>query len=194
MRSLNLLISLLITLSALGQSDEDRFRSQEAEKDLAKKKSEQSVSFPIDSSTGKFSFVEVVKVDSVDAGTLYSRAKLFIANAFVSAQDVTQLADENTKTVVCKGNMTAAVGGVVRFTLTIQCKDGRYRFSLTDFYHSFESKNMSGGNLENEKPACGGFNMIRSQWAKIKNRFHDDASTLITAMKTSLQSTKTSEW
>jgi len=47
-----------------------------------------------------FNFSEVVQADTLNAKTLYSNAKLFIANAFVSAKNVTQLEDENSNTIL----------------------------------------------------------------------------------------------
>ena len=60
----------------------------------------------MDIDTLKFNFSEVVQVDRMNAKTLYSNAKLFIANAFVSAKNVTQLDDENSNTIVVKGLFT----------------------------------------------------------------------------------------
>ena len=56
----------------------------------------------MDIDTLQFNFSEVVQVDTLNAKTLYSNAKLLIANA-VSAKNVTQLEDENSNTIVIKG-------------------------------------------------------------------------------------------
>ena len=56
----------------------------------------------MDIDTLQFNFSEVVQVDTLNAKTLYSNAKLLIANA-VSAKNVTQLEDENSNTIVVKG-------------------------------------------------------------------------------------------
>lgn len=98
----------------------------------------------MDIDTLHFNFSEVIKVDSVSAATLYSNAKLFIANAFVSAKNVTQLEDENSNTIVVKGlfilplkNMPYSFSYLKTFTTTfklqIQTKDNKYKYTLSDF-------------------------------------------------------------
>lgn len=98
----------------------------------------------MDIDTLHFNFSEVVSADSVSATTLYSNAKLFIANAFVSAKNVTQLEDENSNTIVVKGlfilplkNMPYSFSYLKTFTtnfkLQIQAKDNKYKYTLSDF-------------------------------------------------------------
>ena len=54
---------------------------------------------------GMYEYTEVVKVDSCSADKLYSNAKLFIVDAFKSGKEVTQLNDDNTKTIAASGNV-----------------------------------------------------------------------------------------
>ena len=123
-------------------------------------------------------YIEVVNVDSVSAETLYSRAKMFVANEFNSATDVTKLDAPTTMTLIIKARLPRnytnpfnhAFGGAVRFRFVIQCKDGRYKYVLDELVHEDKQPagDYSGGSLANEKPACGGLFMTKKGWAKIK--------------------------
>ena len=58
----------------------------------------------------------------------------------------------------------------------MQCKDGRYKLSLTDFTHyPGQSSFGTGGNLNNLKPKCGYFVMAKGVWFNIKEKALDYA-------------------
>jgi hypothetical protein len=79
-----------------------------------------------------------VKVENTSSQDLYSRAKLFVADAFKSSKDVTQLSDDVAKTILIKGNIGMSYAevlgprrnGYVGFQLLIECKDNRYRYTI----------------------------------------------------------------
>lgn len=93
---------------------------------------------------GKYEYTEVVKVDAASADKLYSNAKLFIVDAFKSGKDVTQLNDDNTRTVAGQGSfkinykgINSAIVDYTVFRISIQCKDGKYKYIISQFaYHS----------------------------------------------------------
>ena len=86
--------------------------------------------------TGNVEYREVVEVPGVAAAELYSRAKLWIAQAYRSAPDVIKLDDPAASTVVAKGIYEVSYTQLVLITvhvahsLTIECKDGRYRATI----------------------------------------------------------------
>ena len=90
---------------------------------------------PMDA-TGNVEYREVVEVPGVAAAELYSRAKLWIAQAYRSAPDVIKLDDPAASTVVAKGIYEVSYTQLVLITvhvahsLTIECKDGRYRATI----------------------------------------------------------------
>lgn len=54
---------------------------------------------------------------------------------------------------------------------------------------------MQGGNLENIKPDCGVFFMIKGQWSNIKTQADTQVQLLIQSLKINISSTKTeSDW
>lgn len=84
----------------------------------------------------RYEYTGVVEVEGADAGELYSRAKAWVARVYLSAQDVIQLDDKDAHRLIAKGVTTGGGwmgGATVWYTLTIETKDGRYRYSITDF-------------------------------------------------------------
>lgn len=151
---------------------------------------------------GIIEYTDVVNVSDADAQALYSRAKLFIAKAFVSGKAVTQLNDDDAKQIVANGNFVPVIklmmGGAgdygrVHFSITLQCKDGKYRYSITGFDHELimPKQNCSGGKLENIKPACGTFYMTKAYWARVKESTDKNMKTLIAEMKNYMTANKT---
>ena len=89
--------------------------------------------FPRDEA-GRARFQEVVQVEGATAVDLYGRARFWAAKAFVSAKNVIQLEDPTLGRLVLKGVVPEAYGGTTgvwfHFTLTIEAKDGRFRWTL----------------------------------------------------------------
>jgi hypothetical protein len=148
-------------------------------------------------SSNPYLLTEILNVDSVPAQILYSRVKLFIAENFKSAKTVIQLDDAETKTIVVKGGVipyikNAFAGrtyGISMFTLKIQCKDNKYKYTLSDIYHEkVSSDEHSGGSFENDKPACGTAFLNNKAWHKIKDNSIEQINSLIALMKVQVSS------
>ena len=127
-----------------------------------------------------FKWEEVVKVDSnITAQELYSHGKIFIAKTFVSNKAVTQLNDDISSTIIIKAaylapvvpnygkGFTDADAGYVEFTLTIACKNGRYKYTIDQCHHTGNSQFGNNGNLTNDKPELGVFSggLPKKYWA-----------------------------
>jgi hypothetical protein len=91
------------------------------------------------------SFSEVVPVEGASAAELYNRGKVWFAKAFVSSNNVLQVQDKEAGTLVGKGSHSyepntmmgsACSRGHLGFTVTVQLKDGRYRYEVSDFTHT----------------------------------------------------------
>jgi hypothetical protein len=126
---------------------------------------------PMDSTTGKYTFQGVVKVDSTSKNELYSRAREWFAKTFNSANNVIQMDDKEAGKIIGKGCFKVRCGkwdwddrkierGVINFTLSIYIKDGKFKYVITDFSHEdgqvissgrSSTKLLGGGALEVEK-------------------------------------------
>lgn len=160
----------------------------------------QEAQFPINPKTNKIEYTAIVNVDStVTSDELYTRARSWFATAFKSANNVIQMDDRSTGTIIGKGNFairpsTYQIGSRISFTIKIQVKNGRYRYLVNDLSHT--SPHGDGGNLENEKPAWG-WAMMKRAWVEIK----DNTSIIIPEFIASLNeqmkkplSSKTESW
>ena len=101
----------------------------------------------IPSKNGKVCYENVITDDNIKAETLYSNAKIWVANNFGSANSVIQTDIPNTS-LVLKGILEEDSYTTYKFTLTLQFKDGRYKYILTDLYYHF----MSVSNPVEEMP------------------------------------------
>lgn len=91
----------------------------------------------------KVMFTQVVNLENHDAKSIYTKAKIAIADMFRSSKDVTQLDDAENRIIILKGwtdwlrdpdpDMMFTQGFKVWFTLKIECKDGRYKMSVYGF-------------------------------------------------------------
>lgn len=77
----------------------------------------------------------VVTVDSVPAAELYARTKRWFATAFKNGKEVIQLDDPATFTIIGKGSVEYDDRGLMKFTIEVACKEGRYRVELRDIEH-----------------------------------------------------------
>jgi len=140
----------------------------------------ESQEIPKDEKSGLFSYHEVVKVDSISADELYSRAKSWIALTYKSANDVIQLDDQNAGRIIVKGNFGIiyyANQAWVNHTLTIDFKEGRYRYDLTSFV--FDNGQWSAP-LEDEKKFWG-------QKKKLHMQLSEQANAFILALREAMQ-------
>jgi|GEM_PF-2209391 hypothetical protein len=140
--------------------------------------------------TVQFNYSSVVLVDSVPGRVLQARARLFLSQNFKSAKDATiQLDDPEGGVIVVKAMIVPAVKslilgsigyGHVHFTLELRFKDGKFKYTFSDFFHRGDGNNIwDGGPLSNPKPKCGSFHMSEGTWRKVKEYTNVDALSFI---------------
>lgn len=148
---------------------------------------------------GVIEYIEVIPADSMAADKLYSRAKLYITDAFKSGKDVTQLVDDASKVVVGKGTMKVLVVkmlgmgwyGYVRFKINISSKDNRYKYSFSDFvlaYQGGTSQPRVEQPLEKDNPRT----VSKKQWENVKEQVNEMVLLMIADLKKAMQ--KNEEW
>lgn len=116
---------------------------------------------PIDTITKLITYTEVVSVDtSINKQELYSRAREWFAKAYNSSQNVIQMDDKENGKIVGKALTQVyhkALGsnypsGHINYTISIYLKDGRYKYEVTNFYHTGQL--ISGGNRIEDYGSC----------------------------------------
>jgi hypothetical protein len=102
-------------------------------------------------------YSEVVEVSGKNADQLYASAKVWFAETFRSAQDVIQMDDQKSGTIIGKGILSTSndlmVGVnsemVIRFVVKIMVKDNRYKYDMYDF---LVSQSQNGEPITKDVP------------------------------------------
>lgn len=146
----------------------------------------------------KINFTEVVYIDSTTQKELFIRAKMWAATTFRSANSAVQMIDSEAGLLICKGafaiyhKQMGAVysGGFVRFTMRVEVKDNRYRYSVTDFFHDpAASRVIAMGSLEDmttKDYRANGFS-LRKQTDQYLEQVFDQTGGVITSLKATMQ-------
>jgi len=85
-----------------------------------------------DSTTMKYIWRETVPVDSVGRAELYQRAAQWVALMYKDSKRATRYDDKDAGVLIARGYWQKTFAQHW-YTLRIECKDGRYRATLTDF-------------------------------------------------------------
>jgi hypothetical protein len=152
------------------------------------------------------SFSKVVVVDSdITAEELYDRARTWFAIAFKDGKEVVQLEDKEQFKLIGKGgfkyNPRVYIGsdgsrGYVSYTITIQVKDNRYRYILTNFYHEGNTVNQAGqfsfGYISSSEECTTDIAMTSKSWRNkvwkdIKIDIDNNAKQLISSLEKSMK-------
>lgn len=112
---------------------------------------------------GKVNYTEVIQEQDVPAGELYKRAKIWMVDAFKSSKDVIQNDDKDNGIIIGKGffsglgHNVSVLNPKYWFTIRIDCRDGRYKYSITDFKYEFDIRAFGS-------PTSQHFNEDFSEW------------------------------
>ncbi|MCG3164769.1 MAG: hypothetical protein POELPBGB_00528 [Bacteroidia bacterium] len=110
-----------------------------------KKAGEQNEAPPRDSVTGDFKYQEVVQLDtSITKEEIFNKAKNFLLKRYISTSELLQLADIDKGEIIIKvSDLYPEIGRAwiqdnkVEYTVTIEVKEGKYRYTFDDFIHRY---------------------------------------------------------
>ena len=97
----------------------------------------------------------VLQAPNLTAAQIYDNLKVWFANNMRSSNNVIQLDDAENKHIIGKANVPFKVNhftwsnltGVIRFTIDVAARDGRYRVKLSDFSHESFSNGWTEGPI-----------------------------------------------
>jgi hypothetical protein len=123
----------------------------------------------IDSATHRVAYTGVVEVAGTSKAELYSRAREWFAASFVSAKAVLEMDDREAGKLVGNASSQFIVdfGGILGQSpitlwrrIRVEVKEGKYRYSLTDFATTSASgRQVDANNVETWfKPGAASFN------------------------------------
>jgi hypothetical protein len=148
---------------------------------------------PISQQTGLITYEGVVDVPNASKADLYTRAYAWVANAYHSANAVVQMQDKDAGQLIIKGLTRVSSNGndvgVVRHTLSIYVKDGRYKYILTNLNHeATPGDTYSIGPLEQVIPPSSLFGPIitKKVWANIRQDANRDAYRLVAELQAAM--------
>ncbi|RZK14723.1 MAG: DUF4468 domain-containing protein [Hymenobacter sp.] len=157
---------------------------------------------PLDPQTQLISYQGVVEVPGVRKADLYARAATWVAKSYAATDNDVQKHDPEAGELLVKGVrpavthalyegvMRSSYGGVVRHSLTIYVKDGRYKYILTDLVHDAAGAPTlrSGGPLEQERASLYGYAGLGSKkpWDELKVEATRDARHLLADLQAAM--------
>jgi hypothetical protein len=119
---------------------------------------------------GQVSFYHVVKADSLPASTLYGHAKGWLRRrgyALATADSAAgRLVATSALSVYDRGYLSKKLHGKVRYQLTVEVKNGRYRLQFNDFvfdyYHEDRTYRLvpTGKTKPLEEPLAAGWQQL----------------------------------
>jgi hypothetical protein len=156
--------------------------------------------FPVDSATHQIVYTEIYRVDSVNAKDLYLRAKQWFASAYNSSKAVIENDDRESNTIFAKPSMTVTCTmlgstsnmGTVDYSITVACKDEKYRVVVTDFYFH---GSYASGNLLDMNDSKQGYR--KKDWEAAKRQVNENIRALIVNLKSGMQKkllTSSKDW
>lgn len=130
--------------------------------------------FPI--SDGKVVYQEVVNLTTpITDSEIYKKARLWMVDTFYSSKDVLQVEDKENATLIAKGFLNIAhndgVLGKDWFTLKIEAKDGKYRYTIYDIRYEWSVVNFTANDpIESWIPGSGQIKLKEKDLEKPRSR------------------------
>ncbi|MDO7885316.1 DUF4468 domain-containing protein [Hymenobacter cheonanensis] len=156
---------------------------------------------PVSAETHHITYTGVVEVPGATKDELYTRATEWFAKTYNNANSVLQMQDRAAGQLVGKPVLATTVrslgsnypAGIVKYTISLYLKDGKYKYEITDFVHDATgSKLCSAGPLENEKTGC--MSLTKGQWTEIKSQTDRAMQGLVASMSTTLSKKAASDF
>lgn len=166
------------------------------------------LSFGQDTANDALAYSKVIQVDSATSADLYGRARSWFADTYNNAKEVIQLDDKENGKIIGKGSIqysnstfSGNTTGYVKYTLTIEVKDGRYKYSFTDYLHeAIPRQEQSFGLLTNSvncpyKLPWAGKGWKNKTWIDMKETVSTKTKSIITSLETAMSANnKKSNW
>lgn len=84
-------------------------------------------------------------------------------------------------------NPQSEVEGTYSMHLSVEAKDGKYRYTISKLNHTAKNAEYTGGDLYNEVPACGSMKLSTPIWKQMKSQALKDAAIVIADLKDTMK-------
>ena len=84
-------------------------------------------------------------------------------------------------------NPQADVEGVFTMHLSIEAKEGKYRYVITKIHHTAKNAEFTGGDIYSEVPKCGSMVLPMDLWRRMKSEALKNAMTVTEDVKDAMK-------
>ena len=84
-------------------------------------------------------------------------------------------------------NPQADVQGTFTMHLSIDAKEGKYRYTISKITHNAKNAEFSGGDIYNEVPKCGSMKLPSDLWKRMRSEALKNSALLATDLKTAMK-------
>lgn len=96
-------------------------------------------------------------------------------------------------------NPEADVQGTITMHISIEAKEGKYRYTISKINHNATKTELSGGDVYSEVPKCGSMNLPTAMWKRIKSEALKQSTIVVSDIKeamaiSSTTPVNTDEW
>ena len=84
-------------------------------------------------------------------------------------------------------NPAADVQGTITMHLSIEAKEGKYRYTISKIYHNAKNSECKGGDVYGEVPECGSMKLPADVWKRIKSEAIKQSGVLANDLKDAMQ-------
>jgi hypothetical protein len=84
-------------------------------------------------------------------------------------------------------NPQADVQGTFTMHLSIDAKEGKYRYTISKITHNAKNAENSGGDIYSEVPKCGSMRLPNEMWKHMRSEALKDAGILIADLKVAMK-------
>jgi hypothetical protein len=84
-------------------------------------------------------------------------------------------------------NPQAEVEGSFTMHVSIDAKPGKYRYTISKITHVAKNAEYSGGDVNDEVPACGSMKLPSSLWKQMKSEAIKQAMTIVAELKEAMK-------
>lgn len=166
--------------AALAAAEQAKIQEEKAHQD----------GLPRDSTTGRITFTEVVTVPGTSQADLYTRAHEWLAKRTNGTRPVLELQErENGKLIgkfalaVKPGVAVSETADLLRATLSLFCKEGRYKYLVTDFHYE---KTIVGRRLDARLEETSPEGVTANNWQDVRLRTTVEMQRLVTDLKAAM--------
>lgn len=84
-------------------------------------------------------------------------------------------------------NPTADVQGTITMHLSIDAKEGKYRYTISKLNHNAKNGDYTGGDIYGEVPKCGSMKLPPDMWKRIRSEAFKQSTLLATDLKDAMK-------